>query len=95
MNDDLDVKNVSRKQPAETSVYLYHSQKPGHWEKRLVTLRSDGQVVVKKNDKDPVNICHLTDFDIYVPTPRQKSRKIKPPKKVCFAVKSQQNQACL
>lgn len=89
-DDDLDVKTVSRKQPAETSVYLYHSQKPGHWEKRLVTLRSDGQVVVKKNDKDPVNICHLTDFDIYVPTPRQKSKKIKPPKKVCFAVKSQQ-----
>lgn len=90
MNDDLDVKNVSRKQPAETSVYLYHSQKPGHWEKRLVTLRSDGQMVLKKNGKDTVNICHLTDFDIYVPTSRQKSRKIKPPKKVCFAVKSQQ-----
>lgn len=89
-DDDLDVRNVSKAQPGETSVYLYHSQKPGRWDKRLVTLRSDGQVLVKKNGTESVNICHLSDFDIYVPTPRQMAKKIKPPKKVCFAVKSQQ-----
>lgn len=90
LDDDLDVRNVSKAQPKETSVQLYHSQKPGRWDKRWVTLRSDGQVLVKKNGTESANICHLSDFDIYVPTPRQMAKKIKPPKKVCFAVKSQQ-----
>lgn len=89
-DDDLDVRSVSNKQPGETSVYLYHSQKPGRWDKRWVTLRSDGQILVKKSGTESINICHLSDFDIYVPTPRQMAKKIKPPKKVCFAVKSQQ-----
>ena len=90
-DDDLDALNVPKDQPGETSVYMYHSQKPGSWDKRWVTLRSDGQVVVaKKNRSETSNICHLSDFDIYIPTPRYASKKIKPPKKVCFAVKSQQ-----
>ncbi|MCJ1464877.1 hypothetical protein MMC07_003492 [Pseudocyphellaria aurata] len=89
-DDDLDVRNVSNKQPGEISVYLYHSQKPGRWDKRWVTLRSDGQILVKKSGTESINICHLSDFDIYIPTPRQTAKKIKPPKKVCFAVKSQQ-----
>lgn len=89
-DDDLEARNVSKEQPGETSVYLYYSQKPGRWDKRWVTLRSDGQVAVKKTGKDSVNICHLSDFDIYVPTPRHLAKKIKPPKKLCFAVKSQQ-----
>lgn len=90
-DDDLDVKNVSKSQPVDTSVYMYYSQKPGHWDKRWITLRSDGQVLVsKKNGGETANICHLSDFDIYIPTPRYASKKIKPPKKVCFAVKSQQ-----
>ena len=90
-DDDLDACNVSKDQPGETSVYMYYSQKPGSWDKRWVTLRSDGQVVVaKKNHSETNNICHLSDFDIYMPTPRYSSKKIKPPKKVCFAVKSQQ-----
>lgn len=89
-DDDLEAKNVSKEQPGETTVYLYYSQKPGNWNKRWVTLRSDGQVVVKKMGKESVNICHLSDFDIYVPTPRQLAKRIKPPKKLCFAVKSQQ-----
>jgi hypothetical protein len=56
-----------------------------------VTLHSDGQVVVsKKSGQELTNICHLSDFDIYSPTRRQLSKKIKPPKKICFAVKSQQ-----
>ena len=90
-DDDLDVENVSKAQPGETTVHLYHSQKPGNWNKRWITLRSDGQVVVaKKRGGETTNICHLSDFDIYIPTPRYASKKIKPPKKVCFAVKSQQ-----
>ena len=90
-DDDLDVKNVSKSQPRDTSVYLYHSQKPGHWDKRWINLRSDGQVLVSnKNGGETANICHLSDFDIYIPTPRYSAKKIKPPKKICFAVKSQQ-----
>lgn len=90
-DDDLDVKNVSKSQPVDTSVYMYYSQKPGRWDKRWITLRSDGQVLVsKRNGGETANICHLSDFDIYIPTPRYASKKIKPPKKVCFAVKSQQ-----
>lgn len=89
-DDDLNVRNVSKEQPGDSTVYLYHSQKPGHWDKRWITLRSDGQVVMKKNSNESANICHLSDFDIYVPTPRQIAKKIKPPKKICFAVKSQQ-----
>ena len=89
-DDDLDARSVPKAQPTDTSVNIYYSQKPGHWNKRWITLRSDGQVVVKKNRRETTNICHLSDFDIYVPTPRQIAKKIKPPKKVCFAVKSQQ-----
>ncbi|KAL8790131.1 MAG: hypothetical protein Q9195_006511 [Heterodermia aff. obscurata] len=90
-DDDLDVKNVSKSQPSDTSVHLYHSQKPGHWDKRWIFLRTDGQVLVsKKNGGETANICHLSDFDIYIPTPRYSAKKIKPPKKICFAVKSQQ-----
>lgn len=89
-DDDLEAKNVPKEQPGESTVYMYYSQKPGRWDKRWVTLRSDGQVMVKKTGKESVNICHLSDFDIYVPTPRQLAKRIKPPKKICFAVKSQQ-----
>lgn len=90
-DDDLDVRHVSKGQPGEITVNLYHSQKPGTWDKRWITLRSDGQIVVaKKRGSETTNICHLSDFDIYIPTPRYASKKINPPKKVCFAVKSQQ-----
>jgi hypothetical protein len=89
---DLDVKYVSLEQPEETTVHLYHSQKPGKWNKRFITLRSDGQVVMgkKPDSKDAVNICHISDFDIYSATKRQLSKVLKPPKKHCYAVKSQQ-----
>ncbi|KAL8777553.1 MAG: hypothetical protein Q9203_003584 [Teloschistes exilis] len=90
-DDDLNINNVPRKQPEESSFYLYHSQRPGHWEKRVVTLRPDGQMLVAKpNGSESSNICHLSDFDIYIPTARQMARKIRPPKRICFSVKSQQ-----
>lgn len=42
------------------------------------------------SDKDVANICHLSDFDIYTPTPQQLRKHLKPPKKYCHAIKSQQ-----
>ncbi|KAL2010735.1 hypothetical protein VTN00DRAFT_6542 [Thermoascus crustaceus] len=88
---ELDVKSVPDDQPEEETFHIYHSQKPGKWDKRYITLRADGQVVLaKKLGQEPTNICHLSDFDIYSPTARQLEKKIKPPKKICFAVKSQQ-----
>ncbi|KAL8722814.1 MAG: hypothetical protein Q9225_000763 [Loekoesia sp. 1 TL-2023] len=90
-DDDLDIRNVPRKQPNDSSFYLYHSQRPGHWDKREVTLRSDGQMLIAKSrGAETTNICHLSDFDIYIPTARQMAKKICPPKRICFAVKSQQ-----
>ena len=90
-DDDLDARNVSKGQPDGTTVHLYYSQKPGSWDKRWITLRSDGQITVaKKRGGETTNICHLSDFDIYIPTPRYVAKKIRPPKKVCFAIKSQQ-----
>lgn len=88
---ELDVEAVPQDQPKEEMFHIYHSQKPGKWDKRYVTLRADGQVVLaKKLGHAPTNICHLSDFDIYSPTARQLAKKLKPPKKICFAVKSQQ-----
>lgn len=89
-DENLHLRNVSQVPPAESSFHMYYSQKPGHWDKSLITLKSDGQIVGKRNRNETFNICHLSDFDIYVPTPRQLSRSIKPPKKACFAIKSQQ-----
>ncbi|OKL64545.1 hypothetical protein UA08_00484 [Talaromyces atroroseus] len=81
-------------QPKDAKFQLYHSSKPGKWDKRYITLRADGQVVLSKKsdakEKDFVNICHMSDFDIYTPTARQISKSIRPPKKICFAIKSQQ-----
>ncbi|MCJ1258026.1 hypothetical protein MMC24_005855 [Lignoscripta atroalba] len=91
-NDEaLDAKKVPVLQPDETSVHMYYSQRPGQWDKRWITLRSDGQVTVaKQKHGEAKNACHMSDFDIYVPTARQLAKKIRPPKKLCFAVKSQQ-----
>ncbi|KAL9614465.1 MAG: hypothetical protein Q9167_001068 [Letrouitia subvulpina] len=91
IDDDLDVTHVSKQQPDESTFYLYHSQRPGHWDKRWISVRSDGQMqMAKSTGGETSNICHLSDFDIYVPTHRQLAKKIRPPKKICFAVKSQQ-----
>lgn len=92
--NDLNLKGAPTVQPIDVSVYLYHSQKPGTWDKRWITLRADGQVVMAR-DKDSTgskNICHMSDFDIYTPTSRQMKR-LHPPKKYCFAIKSLQKSA--
>lgn len=71
---------------------MQHSQKPGAWSKRLITIRQDGQLVAAKPSKESetTNIGHLTDFDIYNPTARFTAKMLKPPKKICYAIKSQQ-----
>ncbi|GLB13453.1 hypothetical protein AtubIFM61612_000864 [Aspergillus tubingensis] len=88
----LDARNVSLGPPADVTYYMYYSQRPRKWDKRYVTLRSDGQVTVskKENAQDATNACHLSDFDIYSPTASYLANNVKPPKKFCQAVKSQQ-----
>lgn len=85
--------HVPDEKPEGMGCFIYYSSKPGKWNKKYVTLRIDGQLVMAKNDttkdKDQENICHMSDFDIYRPTER-KQKKIKPPKSFCYAVKSQQ-----
>lgn len=89
---DLKASSVSSEKPDGYSALMQYSQKPGRWSKRYITLRNDGQIVLAKKEgaKETTNVCHMSDFDIYSPTSDSKSRKVKPPKKFCFAVKSQQ-----
>lgn len=88
--DTLLALKVPDHKPSGMGCFIHYSTKPGKWSKRYVTLRDDGQLVLSKNEtsKDFENICNLIDFDIYKPTER-KLGKVKPPKKVCYAVKSQ------
>ncbi|KAK4453290.1 hypothetical protein QBC34DRAFT_221045 [Podospora aff. communis PSN243] len=100
-NNDLELAAVPRtdKPPSGFILPLYYLAKPGKWSKRYITLLEGGQLVLSKklepgpSDKDSFNLCHLSDFDIYVPTEAQKRKQPKPPKKYCFAVKSQQKAA--
>ncbi|OAP55676.1 hypothetical protein AYL99_09828 [Fonsecaea erecta] len=90
----LQIADAPSQQPSGTVVHIYHSQKPGKWDKRWLRLREDGQITTSKNENgiDATNICHLSDFDLYTPTARQ-VKKLKPPKKLCFALKSQEKSA--
>ncbi|SMR57178.1 unnamed protein product [Zymoseptoria tritici ST99CH_1E4] len=91
---ELTLAGVPNQKPEDQSWYLFYSQKAGKWEKRYVTLKSDGQITCRKDEdskvKDIQNVCHLSDFDVYTPTPERLRKKIKPPKKFCHAIKSQQ-----
>lgn len=95
---DLDIALVPKgsQPPTGFTLYLYYCYKPGKWTKRYVTLLETGQIYVGKKpnikvtDKDCQKICHLSDFDIYTPTEAQMRRHLKPPKKFCYAIKSQQ-----
>ncbi|CAK4018544.1 Hypothetical predicted protein [Lecanosticta acicola] len=93
VESELTMAGVPQVQPEEKTWYLSHSQKVGSWSKRWVTLRSSGQLVSQKDlvsSKEATNICHLSDFDIYMPTPDKLRKKIRAPKKFCYAIKSQQ-----
>lgn len=96
-HEDLDVSSVvdSKNVPAGCQLYMYHSNRPGKWNKRWITLLESGQIIcakkpdAKMSDKDTAGLCHLSDYDIYTPTESQMKRHIKPPKRFCFAIKSQ------
>jgi hypothetical protein len=90
---ELSVAGVPHEKPGDNSWLLSYSQKVGKWDKRLITLKSDGQITLQRDPHKPQhqeNICHLDDFDIYTPTQEKLKKKVKPPKKICYAIKSQQ-----
>ncbi|EER27598.1 hypothetical protein D8B26_006313 [Coccidioides posadasii str. Silveira] len=90
VSEGLDVRTAPRKPPKDATFHIYHSQRQGKWDKRYITIRSDGQILMaKKPGGESMNICHMSDFDIYCPQKRD-YRRIKPPKKLCFVIKSQQ-----
>lgn len=88
----LEARSAPIEQPIDTTFHIYHSQRSRKWDKRYVTLRADGQVTLSKKSqaREQTNICHLSDFDVYSPTASSLSNDVKPPKKFCYAVKSQQ-----
>ncbi|KAF8425500.1 hypothetical protein EV426DRAFT_48891 [Tirmania nivea] len=79
--------------PPEAYAWLSYMVKPGKWSKRWFIMR-DGAILISKKetkkDKDLQHVCHLSDFDIYDPTPTTASNVLKCPKRHCFAIKSQQ-----
>jgi hypothetical protein len=91
--DDLLAYKVPETRPDGMSCFIQYSSRPGKWSKRFLTLKPDGQLVMAKNEKvkekDQENILTMTDYDIYTIT-QKKLAKVKPPKKICFAVKSLQ-----
>ncbi len=44
----------------------------------------------KSTDKDVVRLCHLSDFDLYLPTESEMRKQLRPPKRYCYAIKSQE-----
>jgi hypothetical protein len=88
---ELRASHIPQSKPDDMGTFIYYSSRPGKWSKRFFTLRSDGQLVMAKNEnaKDQQNICHLSDFDIFSLT-KYKMSKVKPPKKICYAIKSLQ-----
>lgn len=94
---DLEIESVpkSEEPPRGIQAYVYHSNKPGKWNKRYVTLLDNGQLICAKKpnassaDKETLSLCHLSDYDIYTPVESQMRKVVKPPKKHCFAIKSQ------
>ncbi|KAM7217912.1 hypothetical protein V8F06_006724 [Rhypophila decipiens] len=95
VDKDLDLASVANKEPAGFALSLYHSQRPGKWNKRYIMLQPGGQVVSSKHadpgptDKDVVTLCHLSDYDIYTPT-EASTKAQKYPRKYCYAIKSQE-----
>ncbi|KAI5867244.1 hypothetical protein GGS23DRAFT_612354 [Durotheca rogersii] len=95
---ELDISSVPGKNepPQGFQLSMYHSNRPGKWNKRWITLLENGQILSAKKpngssiDKDRVSLCRMSDYDVYTPTESQLRRHIKPPKRYCFAVKSQQ-----
>lgn len=98
---ELDMSSVRRTEeaPQGFTMHLYHSSRPGKWSKRWVTLMENGQIFAckkadgKASDKESQSLAHLSDFDIYNPRESEMKRHLKPPKRFCYAIKSQQKTA--
>ncbi|KAK7967713.1 uncharacterized protein PG986_001990 [Apiospora aurea] len=94
---DLELESVpdTADPPQGDRFYMQHSNRPGKWNKRWITLMDNGHMLSSKKpetsgvDKDTLRLCNLSDYDIYKPTLAYVRRQLKPPKKYCFAVKSQ------
>ncbi|KAF5018021.1 hypothetical protein F66182_10016 [Fusarium sp. NRRL 66182] len=95
---DLNIISVPRTTtpPPGFTLQMYHSSRPGKWNKRWITLLESGQMFASKkpdskvSDKDSTVLCHLSDFDIYTPRESEARRHLKAPRRFCYAVKSQQ-----
>ncbi|KAH9831106.1 hypothetical protein Tdes44962_MAKER02184 [Teratosphaeria destructans] len=93
---ELSIAGVPQQQPGESSWLMQLSQKPGRWEKLMIVLKADGQINMQRDPNKPQSqepVCHLSDFDIYQATPETLKRKVKPPRRFCHAIKSQQKTA--
>jgi len=92
----LDYVSTNTPEPQGFCLPLYHSQRPGKWSQVYVSLAHNGQIFAskkpyaKRTDKDSVNLCHLTDYDLYFPTEAESRKYLKPPKRYCYAIKSLQ-----
>lgn len=95
---DLDIDGVANadQTPAGFTLQMHHSARPGKWNKRYIRLLGDGQILATKHadsllgDKDNSLLCHMSDFDIYTAREAETRQIIKPPKRFCYAIKSQQ-----
>ncbi|KAI1332139.1 hypothetical protein F5Y16DRAFT_358614 [Xylariaceae sp. FL0255] len=97
-HDDLNMSSVPKttEGPPGCQLWMYHSNKPGKWNRRWISVLETGQIISAKEPnlaakaKDTVSLCRLSDYDIYTPSEAQMRRQLKPPKGFCFGVKSQQ-----
>lgn len=95
---DLDIDAVpnSEDSPPGFTLHLHHSSRPGKWNKRWITLLENGQMFASKtagslpDDPTTVKLCQINEFDIYTPKEAEVRQSVKPPKKFCYAIKSQQ-----
>ncbi|KAH8756745.1 hypothetical protein F5883DRAFT_429234, partial [Diaporthe sp. PMI_573] len=69
---DLDISSVptTLEPPPGFLLQLHHSERPGKWSRRWITLLDDGQIVSSKKgepkaDKSTQYLCHLSECDIY------------------------------
>ncbi|KAK4127630.1 hypothetical protein N657DRAFT_220623 [Parathielavia appendiculata] len=86
----------TQEEPRGFVLNFYLLQRPGKWAQRYITLKENGQIFASKkrdwksSDKDVVRLCHLSDFDLYMPTEAEMRKQLRPPKRYCYAIKSQE-----
>lgn len=95
---DLLARGAPQDRPKPTSIHMYHSFLRGRWSKYWVTLQSSGQIVLTTSKpeagrslKTYKDIAHMSDFDIYTMSEKE-AKKVKPKRRFCCVVKSQQRQ---